>query len=244
MVKDDELIADMQFNRVEDRVKAYMAMEKRVYEETGEHTLYTVNVSDSLPKMFETAKRRWRRGQRHHGQLHGGGTDGHAGAGGGRRGQRAHPRPHGLRRRPVQSHYSAMSSHLVLGKLPRLAGADMVVFPAPYGKAPLLQGPLPALRRTMTYPLHDLKPTMPMPSGGITPLMVPQCVADLGPDIMIGSGGGIHAHPMGPAAGAKAFRQAIDATMQGIPLKQYAKDHQELAVAMGIWTGAFQETKA
>ncbi len=143
-----------------------------------------------------------------------------------------------------ESHYSGMSSHLVLGKLPRLAGADVVVFPAPYGKAPFLKERFLPCADAMTYPMHDLKPTMPMPSGGITPQMVPTCVADLGPDIMIGSGGGVHAHPMGPAAGAKAFRQAIDATMQGITLEEYAKDHQELAVAMGIWTGVFYENKA
>ena len=38
-----------------ERVKAYMKMEKRVFEETGEHTLYTVNVTDRLPKMFDLA---------------------------------------------------------------------------------------------------------------------------------------------------------------------------------------------
>jgi 2,3-diketo-5-methylthiopentyl-1-phosphate enolase len=245
VVKDDELIADMVFNRVEDRVKAYMALEKRVYEETGERTLYTVNVSDNLPKMFETAKRAVA-----------------AGANAimvnylavGLPAMQALAEDDEVNV-PIlahmdcagalyESHYSGISSHLVLGKLPRLAGADVVVFPAPYGKAPFLKDRFLPCADAMTYPLHDLLPTMPMPSGGITPLMVPTCVADLGPDIMIGSGGGVHAHPMGPAAGAKAFRQAIDATMQGIPLEEYAKDHQELAVAMGIWTGAFQETKA
>jgi len=245
VVKDDELIADMQFNRVEDRVKAYMALEKRVYEETGEHTLYAVNVSDSLPKMFEVAKRAVDAGANCI-------MVNYLAVG--------LPALQALAEDPeinvpilahmdcagalYESHYSGISSHLVLGKLPRLAGADVVVFPAPYGKAPFLKDRFLACADAMTYPLHGLKPTMPMPSGGITPQMVPTAVADLGPDIMIGSGGGVHAHPMGPAAGARAFRQAIDATMQGIPLEEYAKDHQELAVAMGIWTGVFQETKA
>jgi 2,3-diketo-5-methylthiopentyl-1-phosphate enolase len=245
VVKDDELIADMQFNRVEDRVKAYMALEKRIYEETGERTLYAVNVSDSLPKMFEVAKRAVDAGANCI-------MVNYLAVG--------LPALQALAEDPeinvpilahmdcagalYESHYSGISSHLVLGKLPRLAGADVVVFPAPYGKAPFLKDRFLACADAMTYPLHGLKPTMPMPSGGITPQMVPTAVADLGPDIMIGSGGGVHAHPMGPAAGARAFRQAIDATMQGIPLEEYAKDHQELAAAMGIWTGVFQETKA
>ncbi len=245
VIKDDELIADMSFNRVEDRVRAYMELEKKVYEETGEHTLYTVNVSDSVPKMFETAKRA---------------VDAGANAIMVNYLAVGLPALQALAEDPeinvpilahmdcagalYESHYSGISSHLVLAKLPRLAGADIIVFPAPYGKAPYLKDRYLVTADTMTYPMHNIKPSMPMPSGGITPQMVPTCVADLGKDIMIGSGGGIHAHPMGPTAGARAFRQAIDATMQNVSLEEYAKDHKELAVALGLWTGIFEETKA
>ncbi len=245
VIKDDELIADMAFNRVEDRVRAYMELEKKVYEETGEHTLYTVNVSDSVPKMFDTARRA---------------VDAGANAIMVNYLAVGLPALQALAEDPeinvpilahmdcagalYESHYSGISSHLVLAKLPRLAGADIIVFPAPYGKAPYLKDRYLVTADTMTYPMHNIKPSMPMPSGGITPQMVPTCVADLGKDIMIGSGGGIHAHPLGPTAGARAFRQAIDATMQNIPLEEYAKEHKELAVALGIWTGIFEETKA
>ena len=77
-----------------------------------------------------------------------------------------------------------------------------------------------------------------MPSGGITPGHVPMVVEDLGLEIMIGTGGGIHAFPEehgGPSAGARAFRQAIDATVKGITLKDYAEDHPELKVALDKW---------
>ncbi|MFX0103220.1 MAG: RuBisCO large subunit C-terminal-like domain-containing protein [Candidatus Hodarchaeota archaeon] len=49
----------------------------------------------------------------------------------------------------------------------------------------------------------------------------------------------MHAHPDGPVAGGKAFRQAIDAAMAGIPAKDYAKQNklEELQKAMGIWKG-------
>jgi 2,3-diketo-5-methylthiopentyl-1-phosphate enolase len=66
-------------------------------------------------------------------------------------------------------------------------------------------------------------------------------MADLGSDIVIGSGGGIHAHPQGPVAGGRAFRQAIDATMQGIPVKEYAKDHTELDAALKEWVDPFSK---
>jgi 2,3-diketo-5-methylthiopentyl-1-phosphate enolase len=89
--------------------------------------------------------------------------------------------------------------------------------------------------RNLIYPMGKLKATMPMPSGGITPANVSDIVNALGRDIMIGSGGGIHAHPMGPKAGARALRQSIDAACKGIKLEEYAKEHEELGVALGVW---------
>ncbi|MEE8373436.1 MAG: RuBisCO large subunit C-terminal-like domain-containing protein, partial [Dehalococcoidia bacterium] len=137
------------------------------------------------------------------------------------------------------SHYHGMSSNIVMGKLPRLSGADIVVIPAPYGKAPVIADKFQNVAKNLTFPLYQLKPTFPMPSGGITPSMVPKVMADLGKEIVIGSGGGIHAHPQGPVAGGKAFRQAIDATMQGIPLDQHAREHPELDVVLKQWADPF-----
>ena len=42
------------------------------------------------------------------------------------------------------------------------------------------------------------------------------------------AGGGIMAHPGGPAAGVAAIRQAWQAAVEGVDLAQYARDHQEL----------------
>jgi len=141
------------------------------------------------------------------------------------------------------SPYHGMSSHLILGKLPRLAGADIVVIPAPYGKAQVIGDKFELMARNLTFPLYNLKPTWPMASGGITPSMVAKVMQDLGNDIVIGSGGGIHAHPQGPVAGGKAFRQAIDATLKGISLEEYAKTHKELAVSIQQWTDPFKAIK-
>jgi 2,3-diketo-5-methylthiopentyl-1-phosphate enolase len=116
-----------------------------------------------------------------------------------------------------------------LGKLPRLAGADIIVFPAPYGKAPYLKERYIQTAKTMVYPFHHIKPVFPMASGGIAQPMVEELIADLGYDMVIGAGGAIHAHPMGPAAGARAFRQAIDAVMSGKSVDDAAEEHEELA---------------
>lgn len=240
IIKDDELIADASFNSVEGRVKRYMEIEKQVYEETGERTLYTVNVTDSIPKVFENARRAVELGCN---AL----MVNYLAVG--------IPVLQALAEDPAinvpilahmdvagamyMSPLHGISSHIVLGKLPRLAGADVVVIPAPYGKAPVIPDKFRNVAKNLTFPLYHLRPTFPMPSGGITPSMVPQVMADLGPDIVIGSGGGIHAHPQGPVAGGMAFRQAIDATTQGIPLAEYAKEHPELDVVLKLWGDPF-----
>ena len=57
----------------------------------------------------------------------------------------------------------------------------------------------------------------------------------MGTNIIIQAGGGIHGHPKGTIAGAKAMRQALDATLNNISLKEYAKIHKELAEAIKKW---------
>ena len=240
IIKDDELIADASFNSIEGRVKRYMEIEKQVYEETGEHTLYTVNITDKVPKVFDNAKRAVELGCN---AL----MVNYLAVG--------LPVMQALTEDPninvpilahmdvagamYMSPLHGMSSHIVLGKLPRLAGADVVVIPAPYGKAPVIPDKFKNVAKNLTFPLYQLRPTFPMPSGGITPSMVPKVMADLGNDIVIGSGGGVHAHPQGPVAGGKAFRQAIDATLDGIPLEEYAKEHPELEAVLKPWADPF-----
>jgi len=241
IIKDDELLANASFNEVQARVKLYMEAERQVYEQTGEHTLYTVNITDEVPKVFENARRAVELGCNAI-------MVNYLATG--------FPVLRSLAEDPAinvpilahmdvagalyASEWHGLSSHLVLGKLPRLAGADVVIFPAPYGKAPVLPDKFQRVAQNLCFPLYQLKPSFPMPSGGITPKMVPNVIKDLGPDIVIGSGGGIHAHPQGPTAGAKAFRQAIQATLQGRSLEEAAKECPELKVALETWVDPFK----
>ena len=82
---------------------------------------------------------------------------------------------------------------------------------------------------------YHLKPVFAVCSGGLHPGLVPYLVQLLGKNIIIQMGGGIHGHPHGTVAGARAARQAIDATMQGIKLEVYAKQHEELRLALLKW---------
>ena len=42
-------------------------------------------------------------------------------------------------------------------------------------------------------------------------------------------------HPLGYTAGAMAWRQAIDATLQGVPLAEAAREKPELKAAIEQW---------
>jgi ribulose 1,5-bisphosphate carboxylase large subunit-like protein len=53
--------------------------------------------------------------------------------------------------------------------------------------------------------------------------------------IAIQAGGGVHGHPDGTAAGARAIRQAVDAYMEGKSAEEYAEDHYELERALKKW---------
>lgn len=48
-------------------------------------------------------------------------------------------------------------------------------------------------------------------------------------------------HPQVPIVGVKAFRQAIDATMKGITLEEYAKTRKELAASIKTWDDTFKK---
>jgi 2,3-diketo-5-methylthiopentyl-1-phosphate enolase len=237
VIKDDELIANMRYNDAVQRVKTYMAIEKEVYEETGEHTLYTVNVTDRLPRMFDLARRC---------------IDAGANAmmvnylAVGPEAMRALADDPAINV-PILAHMDlagayfmspnqGISSPIIFGKISRLCGADGIVLPFSMGgKAIYMHDRFMTTTRCLTYPMGNLKATLPMPSGGITPANVADILRSVGRDIMIGSGGGIHAHPKGPKAGARALRQAIDAAMKNIPVEEYAKQHEELGVALGVW---------
>ena len=83
--------------------------------------------------------------------------------------------------------------------------------------------------------MHGLKPVMPVASGGLHPRLVPALLETFGKDVIIQAGGGIHGHKNGTIAGAKAMRQAVDATLQGTTLEEYAKTHIELKIALDLW---------
>ncbi|RXT04839.1 2,3-diketo-5-methylthiopentyl-1-phosphate enolase [Ammoniphilus sp. CFH 90114] len=132
-----------------------------------------------------------------------------------------------------QSSTYGISSPLVLGKLMRLAGADIGLFPSPYGSVALPRQEALDIATHLVEEIPGIKPTFPVPSAGIHPGMVPLLYKDFGLNHIVNAGGGIHGHPGGPVSGGQAFVAAIEATMQGIPLEQ--SKSQELLTAIEKW---------
>jgi ribulose-bisphosphate carboxylase large chain len=81
----------------------------------------------------------------------------------------------------------------------------------------------------------SIKPILPVASGGLSPLHIPNLIELLGTDIVFQFGGGCHGHPDGTFNGAKAIRQAMDAVLNGISLAEYAETHIQLKKALKIW---------
>ena len=120
-------------------------------------------------------------------------------------------------------------------KLRPTAGSDMIIYPSPYGKVPLVRERAVRISHELTRPFYDLKPTFPGPAAGMHPGIVPKMMEDYGVDVLFGAGGGIHGHPQGTIAGCKAFHQAFEATLAGIPLREASKKHKELQSALDQW---------
>jgi len=237
IIKDDELImADPTWCPLEERVEKIMKSIKRAKEETGEDTLYTVNITDKINKLKDNAMRALDKGA--NALMINIYTCGFAAA------QMIMEDPE--INVPILAHvdfsgamfgspYNGISSPLLMGKLARMIGSDMAIITTPYGKFPVVHNKYMMQCVQARAPLFGMKQMLPCLSGGSTQPIVPQTMQELGNDICIAAGGAVHGHPMGATSGAISMRQAIDATMKGISLEEYAKQHEELAAALKKW---------
>lgn len=81
----------------------------------------------------------------------------------------------------------------------------------------------------------NINSTLPVASGGLSPLHIPELIELLGKNMVFQFGGGCHGHPGGTLAGAKAIRQAIEAVQSGSTLSDYALKNNELLKAIEKW---------
>jgi len=247
IVKDDENLASQDFNRFEDRLSLTLEKKDLAEEETGEKKIYLVNITAPYAEMIRRAELVEDIGNefvmvdvviagfsavqsyRQEGfpmAIH------------------AHRAMHAAITRNPRHGMTMLS----LAKVYRLMGVDNLHIGTAVGKmegsAEEISGireeiqleDVPEKEGRFEQKWYGMKPVLAVASGGLHPGHVPAVVDILGRDIVIQAGGGVHGHPDGTRAGAKAMRQALEATMQGIGLEEYAKEHTELRKALEKFT--------
>ncbi len=235
-IKDDELQSDGPYCPFEDRARAVMRVINDASERTGKKVMYAFNVTGEIDEM-----------RRRHDLVESlGGTCVMASLNSvGLSGMIALGRHTRL---PIHAHRNGWGylsrapmlgwSYLAWQKFWRLAGADHMHVNGLQNKFCESDDSAIASARECLTPMFKDKPciTMPVFSSGQTAVQPPETYRRLGSaDLIYASGGGIMAHPGGPAAGVESLRDAWDGALAGIPAETYAKSHPALAAALGAY---------
>jgi ribulose-bisphosphate carboxylase large chain len=230
-IKDDELMANPPHSPLARRVEAVMRVINDHAERTGRKPMYAFNVTDDIDAML-----------RHHDAVaEAGGTCvmvslnsvGLAGV--------AHLRSRC--RLPIHGHrngWGMLTRHPYLGldflayqKLWRLAGVDHLHTNGLRNKFTEADESVVASARACLEPMFGGYEVMPVLSSGQWAGQAPDTYERVGSvDLMYLCGGGIMAHPGGTAGGVASIRQAWEAALAGVPLAEYARDHDALRQAL------------
>ncbi len=234
VVKDDENLSSQKFNPFEERVIETIEQRDRAESETGEKKVYLINVTAELEVMKKRAQFVQDVGGRY--MMIDILTTGWSSLQtmrdvGFKLIIHAHRAGHAAYTR---SHVHGINM-VVLARVSRLIGVDQLHVGTAVGKMSETKDEVLANKEACVEPMGDIKPVLPVASGGLHPGMIPKLVEYFGNDTVIQAGGGIHGHPDGTVKGAKALRQAVDAAVAGIPLEEYAKTHGELGKALTKW---------
>ena len=234
VVKDDENLSSQKFNPFEERVIETIEKRDRAESETGEKKVYLINVTAEVELMKKRAQFVEDVGGRY--MMIDILTTGWSSLqtmrdAGFKLIIHAHRAGHAAFTR---SHVHGINM-LVLARVARLLGVDQLHVGTAVGKMAETKAEVLANKEACVEPMGDIKPVLPVASGGLHPGMVPKLVEYFGNDTVIQAGGGIHGHPDGTVKGAKALRQAVDAAVARITLEEYAKTHEELSKALTKW---------
>ncbi|MCX9089054.1 MAG: type III ribulose-bisphosphate carboxylase [Candidatus Methanoperedens sp.] len=247
LVKDDENLTSTSFNRFEDRLMRMAKLRDKAEKETGEEKDALLNITGETKEMIRKAK-----------LLHDSGwrfamidvvTCGTASV----QTMRDECGDLGLAIHAHRAMHAAFDrnprhglSMYFLAKLMRLIGVDEIHSGTAIGKLVGSKKEVTQIARVLRdYKIEDgdmlsqdwgsIKPALPVSSGGLHPGLIPSVMSILGNDCTLLVSGGIHGHPEGTRAGAKAVMQAIKASMDGIDLNEFAIKNKELKQALGKW---------
>jgi len=246
VVKDDENLSSQKFNIFEERIARTLEKADKAQEETGEKKAYLVNVTAETKEMIKRAQLVENLGGKY--VMIDIITAGWAAVQTLREANfkmaiHAHRAMHAaFDRNPNQG-----ISMMVLADFARLAGVDQLHIGTGIGKLDgdikdieeiaeeISMKQVKEVHKRLKQNWSKINSVLPVSSGGLHPGHVPFLIKHLGKNLVIQAGGGIHGHPQGTIAGAKAMRQAVDATLKNKSLKEYSKTHEELAQALKKW---------
>jgi len=231
-IKDDEALVSPKYCPLEDRVSAVMEAIDRAKQQTGKETLYAANITTRQDRIVELAEKAIQAGANH--LMVCGPYIGYGG-------MQALAEDPSIKV-PIHTHrvghaaYTRNPKHgmdaALWSKLMRMCGADQLHIGSVEGKFYYdkleTQRTIGALRQSW---LH-IRPTMPVSSAGNRPGNIRVSIDMLGNDMMFLAGGGIHGHPDGSTAGARAMMAAVRAAASGILLKEAAEKNPELLRAL------------
>ena len=230
-IKDDELLTDPPYCPLETRVELSMRTIEEVAQSTGRKVMYAFNITAELEAML-----------RHHDTvLRAGGTCVMVGV------NNVGPAALSyLRERcelPIHAHrngWGMLTRCPSLGmdfapyqKIWRLAGADHIHVNGLGNKFWEPDDSVVRSIQTCLEPLFGHRTIMPVISSGQWGGQAPETYERTGTvDLIYVAGGGIVAHPGGPAAGVAALRQAWEAAKSGVSLEEHAREHPELRASL------------
>jgi ribulose-bisphosphate carboxylase large chain len=234
VVKDDENLSSQSFNPFDDRVVATLEMRDQAEEESGEKKVYMANITSETDEMLKRAQ---------FVKDHGGRylmidilTCGFSAL------QTVCEQDFGLVIHAHRAGHAAFTknpkhgiSMKAIAKVARIIGVDQLHVGTVVGKMSETREEVSENCEALKTDMYGLKKVLPVASGGLHPGLVPALIGFFGKDFVIQAGGGIHGHSEGTVSGAKAMRQAVDATLQGVSLKEYAATRKELQLALKIW---------
>lgn len=226
-IKDDELMADPPHSPFDARVEAIMAVINAHADRTGKKAMYAFNISDELDAM-----------QRHYAKIvASGGTCAMISVNS--VGLSATKKLCDLGQLAIHGHrngWGMLNRHPLLGmefpayqKLWRLAGVDQLHV---NGIANKFWEPDDSVVRSIgacLAPMHALRPILPVVSSGQWGGQAPQTFRRTHTlDLLYLAGGGIAAHPDGPAAGVRSLRTWWEAAAAGLTFDDALQKYPEL----------------
>jgi ribulose-bisphosphate carboxylase large chain len=235
-IKDDEVCADPAHAPLAQRVRAVMARIRMHGDRTGKSVMMAFNISDETDAM-----------RRHAALIHSeGGTCAMVSVNWcGMSAVQTLRRETPLALHAHRNGFGALSRHPLLGMsfqayqtFWRLAGVDHMHVHGLQGKFAQSDDEVIASAHDCHTPLTDGADdrVLPVFSSGQWAGTVPATWSAMqNDDLLFMSGGGILAHPGGPAAGVISIRQAWAATRAGTPLAEYAQHAPELAQAIAFF---------